>query len=106
MRLRCGEIAWTSVFTLNRDPLEVRISKAELDFDQKQQRPTNAELRRAGIEWRSLFGPLPSYMREHPTVEGARYLIDELVCVARRVERRCAREQRYIKSDLLRRGCS
>ena len=42
-------IAWTSVFTLNRDPLEVRISKAELDFDQKQQRPTNAELRRAHL---------------------------------------------------------
>jgi hypothetical protein len=84
-------IAWTSVFTLNRDPLEVRISKAELDFDQKLQRPTNAELRRAGIEWRSLFGPLPSYMREHPTVEGARYLIDELVCVARRVETPFAR---------------
>lgn len=84
-------IAWTSVFTLNRDPLEVRISKAELEFDQLLKPPTNSELRRAGIEWQSLFGPLPAFMREHPTVEGARYLVDELVCVARRVETPFAR---------------
>ena len=77
------------MFTLNRDPLEVRISKAELDFDQKQQRPTNAELRRAGIEWRSLF--MPSVHARAPDRRGGRYLITVGVCRREAVETPFAR---------------
>jgi len=79
-------IAWTSVFTLNRDPLEVRVSKAVLDLDQNVAAPSEVELRRAQAEWDALNPAPQAFMREHPTVEGSRFLVDELVCYARRVE--------------------
>ena len=79
-------IAWTSVFTLNRDPLEVRINKIEFEFDQRAARPSQRELNAAANEWNSLQPAPAGYMREYPTVEGSRYLVDEVVCVARRVD--------------------
>ena len=79
-------IAWTSVFTLNRDPLEVRINKIEFEFDQEARRPTKYQLGEAKREWDALAPAPAAFMNEYPTIEGARFLVDELVCVARRVE--------------------
>ena len=88
--LRCVcdsvSIAWTSVFTLNRDPLEVRINKIEFEFDQEARRPTKYQLGEAKREWDALAPAPAAFMNEYPTIEGARFLVDELVCVARRVE--------------------
>ena len=88
--LRCVcdsvSIAWTSVFTLNRDPLEVRINKIEFEFDQDARKPTKYQLGEAKREWDALAPAPAAFMNEYPTIEGARFLVDELVCVARRVE--------------------
>ncbi|KAH8058171.1 hypothetical protein JL722_6022 [Aureococcus anophagefferens] len=83
---RFVSIAWTSVFTLNRDPLEVRINKVEFEFDQGARKPTKYQLGEAKREWDALAPAPAAFMNEYPTIEGARFLVDELVCVARRVE--------------------
>ncbi|KAH8049200.1 hypothetical protein JL722_11997 [Aureococcus anophagefferens] len=81
--LRCVcdsvSIAWTSVFTLNRDPLEVRINKVEFEFDQGARKPTKYQLGEAKREWDALAPAPAAFMNEYPTIEGARFLVDELV---------------------------
>ncbi|KAH8097691.1 hypothetical protein JL720_591 [Aureococcus anophagefferens] len=67
-------------------PLEVRINKVEFEFDQGARKPTKYQLGEAKREWDALAPAPAAFMNEYPTIEGARFLVDELVCVARRVE--------------------
>lgn len=78
-------VAWRSIFSLWREPLEIQIPRLELIFDASAERPEQSYLRRIRNEWKTVTGPEPTQPpKNYPPVEGARYVIGEVVCLVRR----------------------
>ncbi|KAJ1445219.1 hypothetical protein M885DRAFT_550619 [Pelagophyceae sp. CCMP2097] len=78
-------VAWKSLFSLAREPLDVRVARLELDLDFNAPRPSPRAVARAKADWVALVGEPTSPLASYPIGEGARYVIDELVLTVRGV---------------------
>ena len=80
-----ASVKWKSLFTLNRDPLEVKVPSVELSFDGAAPRMTETQKLRVKSAWNAANGDAKA-PTSYPPVEGANFDIDRLVCVLQNVD--------------------
>lgn len=80
-------IDWKSIFSLRSEPLQVAIPRLELVLDASADPPSRVEAQRIQSEWNFAAGAAAATRpTNYPPVEGARYVVDEVVCFIRRLE--------------------
>lgn len=82
--IECERVSlfWKSLFTMWREPLEVKIPRLEIVMDAGAKVPDAASLAKIRSHWLAISGP-PQRPTNHPPIEGARYSVDEVVVFIR-----------------------